>query len=85
MSNGPLINPEAAAQLASLSPEIETVETWRRFRVLVGALSTGEAVLEFRKIDGTRVVQFVLDDEARQTTIDGLVATLPSDQRIVVP
>lgn len=74
------IDPEVAAQLRQIDPDREAVITWTRFRV--GCFRqkdavTGEEigrVLEFRKMDGTEVHQFVLDENIRQQVIEWLSA-----------
>lgn len=74
------IDPGIAAQLRQLDPDREEVVTWHRFRV--GCFrqkdpATGEEtarVLEFRRMDGTEVHQFVLTDEIRQQVAEWLSA-----------
>lgn len=74
----PSFDPQAAAQLRQVDPDVEEVITWRRFRALAFKMrnpDTGEEmarVIEFRKLDGSQVHQFVLDDDTRRMLLDAL-------------
>lgn len=86
MDDRSLVDPLELSQLAEIRPEKETVVTWTRFRILIGALeATGESVLEMRSMDGSEVHQWVLGDEARKTVVSALMQQMDPADRLIVP